>query len=221
MKLENLVVLGRAAPMTIKDGRTTCCLVGYEPDFGLCRIYPTSPWSKKIRRWSVINARVVGGTENKKDWRRESFKIKDSKHLETFDEQIEYLGEYPKQERQNLLDKIGYTTINELNDEKHSLGLIKPNIEKIKIEEKNKKLVIRVTYRCLPKCKSKGPHRQQILEWGAHEWFRKNPNKKKQEVIDNLCLENKEWEKIFVVGNSYRAPRGFMIINVLRFKKQR
>ena len=76
----------------------------------------------------------------------------------------------------------------------------------------------RIRYTCSD-CKVKrGYHDQQLIEWEVYEWFRKNPENCEQ-VWENMHLDDPEYEQFFFVGNLYLYPTAFVIISVLRFKK--
>jgi len=40
--IDDLIMLGRGAPDTMRDGRVTICAAGWSPTLGFVRIYPTS-----------------------------------------------------------------------------------------------------------------------------------------------------------------------------------
>ena len=72
--IDDLIVLGRAGPELISDGRHTICLGGWSPTRGFIRIYLTHMYSE-AQRWNVIQLPV----ENGDDYRNESWKIEGSK----------------------------------------------------------------------------------------------------------------------------------------------
>ena len=76
----------------------------------------------------------------------------------------------------------------------------------------------RIKYECSGCRVGRGFHDQQLLEWGAYEWMRKYPEDKEQ-VWENLGLDNEEYDKFFLVGNMHQYPTAFLIISILRFKK--
>jgi len=148
-----------------------------------------------------------------------------------------------KQEKLKTLETIlqnhSYGCVNELNDQKGSLGIIKPEILEMTFEDRKKiedtvqltldsevkfltagnfEKVPVIKYRC-PKCTAKnGFHKQQLLAWEAYEWMRNNKSNIEQ-LWENLRLEDPEYEKYFLVGNQAYHLRSFMIISVIRFKK--
>lgn len=137
----------------------------------------------------------------------------------------------------SLHSKFGVDCVQDLNESKLSLGMIKPKIVGHRFEQRasydpsvqttldsvqqfltinNYKEQPRITYRC-SECKSKNPHDQQLLEWGAYEWMRNNPYEK-EKVWENLRLDDPEWAKTFLVGNQTVHRNAFMIISVFRHK---
>ncbi len=218
MILDDFVVLGRAFPETLRDGRVSCCTAGYSESVGLCRIFPTHWLSKKLKRWNVISVPVDLAKHVSSEWRNESWKIKDSKNWKDIDNKIKIVGKLTGSDRLKLLHKIKVNCPAKLNEQKTSLGIVKPNINSYKIKDTEKGRKPYINYNCFPECFCKG-HKQQLLEYGALLWIKNNPDKE-DEVFENLHLNDDDWEKWFLIGNSYRAPRSFMIISILRFKKE-
>lgn len=214
--INNLIILGRAFPQKLKDGRRSCCAAGWCEGMGFIRIYPTYWLSKKLKRWNVVNVNVE---DDNGDWRKESHKIINSKDLKNMDEQIEVVEEYPKNKREKLIIDLHKTCPSILNNEKKSIGIVKPKILKTYFSENKKgKKVLKIKYVCEPNCIVKrGFHDSQVLEWGVYEGLRKVNNK--QKIIDSLHLFDEEYNKYFLIGNGYHTPRSFMIISILRFKK--
>ena len=90
MLIDDLVVLGRACPEPLKDGRVTVCMAGWSyrmNDF--VRIYPTRP-DTSCSQWDVIKVDVE---RNENDTRDESWKIVGSKEeWESLGSKIEVVG---------------------------------------------------------------------------------------------------------------------------------
>lgn len=70
--IDDLIILGKAFPQELKDGRITCCTAGWSPTRGFIRIYPIPPESEKLKRWNIVSTKVE---RNLNDWRDESWKI--------------------------------------------------------------------------------------------------------------------------------------------------
>jgi hypothetical protein len=130
--------------------------------------------------------------------------------------------------------------VNTINDARNSLGIVRPDLLKCYFK-KNKKFgelfqatlptfsedvrvkrafpyEPRVQYRC-SNCQAKGPHDQQVLEWGFFKWFEKQPDKYEQ-VWENARMKDPNYDLYFFVGNQARYRTSFLVISVLRFKRQ-
>jgi len=238
MILDDLVVLGRGAPNNLKDGRISSCVACWSPRVGLIRLYPTSWYSRKIRRWNVIRVEVYQAPG---DWRRNSYKIKDSKNFKTIESKIEIVGRIPYPNRHDLIRRISqgypvnlfyddyqvvednFTCPDELNKLHQSMGLVIPF--KI-IEHKFEGKKLKIHYKCQRttpwsyNCESKNGHWATVLEDGVYQWLKKNPTKKER-VISNLHLYDDWYMKYFLIGNGVYTPRSFMIISIFRFKRER
>jgi len=234
--VNDFVVLGRACPERIKDGRVTVCVAGYSQEFGFMRIYPTKI-GMPLARWKIARIPLE---RNPQDNRQESWKIQGSKsEWERLDEKIEVVGEFKKEHRLSLVANLVDGCIATLNNQHRSLGIIKPKIHKHYFSEqddwdittqmtllgkplpKTKKqypIVPRVQY-CCSNCESKGGHDQQVLEWGFYEWIRNHPEKAEQ-VWENARIDSPKHTIFFFIGNHFLHRSSFMIISVLRFAKE-
>ncbi len=238
IKIDDLIVLGSAAPDEISDNRKTVCTAGYSPKYGLIRVYPVPPGTP-MKRWDVVEIPLE---RNPQDTRNESWKIQGSKsEWDKLRFKITVHETLSRSKWIALLNdmhkKYGVECIQDLNDERSSLGFIKPRefqqrFEKRKKHERNVQTTLfsqepfltihnydvqpRMTYRCSG-CKSKNPHDQQILEWGVYEWIRKNPDKIEQ-VWKNLHIGESGYDTSFLVGNMFLHRSSFMIISIFRHK---
>jgi len=234
--IEDLIILGRACPERTKDGRVTVCTAGYSPTLGFIRIYPTRI-DMPLKRWSIVRVPVE---RNPRDPRWESWKIQGSRsEWERLSEKVEVLGEYPKKERLRLIMSLVDPCVEAIREEGRSLGIVKPIIKHFYFSEKEDYDVLqqmtllgyplpktrngyplhpRIVYRCSG-CRIKDYHDQQILEWGFYEWLRKNPDKPEQ-VWENAKILDPDYVKFFLVGNLYKYPNRFIVISVLRLKKE-
>ena len=236
---DNLVVLGNAVPDVISDERVTVCTAGYSEELGLVRIYPVPPVSNMMR-WNVVEIPLE---RNSRDNRAESWKIQGSKSdWSQIAKKIKFKHSIDeRRQRVALLEelhtKFGAGCIEQLNDRRVSLGMIKPKIISYRLEtredfEKETQLTLGsrepfvtiknyplrpvITYRC-PDCKSKGPHEQQVLEWGIYEWLRQHPNEASN-VWDNLRMKEAGYYRSFLVGNMALHRTSFVIISMFRLK---
>lgn len=233
--IDNLIILGRACPEPLKDGRVTVCLAGYSESLGFVRLYPTHP-KMKMKRWDMVKVKV---TRNDRDTRDESWKIVGSRtNWDELPEQIEVVGRLDdRTERRNLIGNLTDNSIHVLNNEKRSLGIVRPSIQKTYFAEnarfgkwkqqglpgftdlddyltkRDYEVEPRVTY--LSEETPPTRHDQQVLEWGFYEWFRKAPEKRDQ-VWENAGIGRKNTDIYFLVGNLHRHRTSFMVISVLR-----
>lgn len=236
--MDNLVVLGNAVPDEIRDGRKTVCTVCYSEEHGLVRIYPVPP-NSPMKRWNVVSIPLEQTT---RDNRQESWKIQGSRdEWPRLGEKIKLRGDLPQAERlpliRKLYDRHGSGCIHDLNDEYLSLGVIKPTVLRGYMEDrkdvantiqttldsamqfrtiKNYQKQPRVRYGC-EHCRSSSPHDQQILEWGAYEYMRKNRDNL-EGCIDALHILDPSYEKYFLVGNLAKHRNSFVVVSVFRFK---
>jgi len=238
MIIDDLIILGRAVPEPIKDGRITICLGGYSPTHGFIRIYPTKA-NMNINRWAIISVEVE---KDKRDTRKESWKITGSKeNWDYLQHCINKVGNWPKKQRLPLIYSLATDCISTINQNRNSLGIIKPNIIRTYFRNNPKfgqayqplfpslqeNTMVkrdflyepRIEYRCSSNCQTKGPHDQQVLEWGFFKWFEKHPNRHEQ-VWENAMLDRQDYTTYFFVGNQARYRTSYLIISILRFKKQ-
>jgi hypothetical protein len=235
-RIDDLVILGRGAPDKIRDGRITICAAGWSRTHGFVRIYPTRT-SSPLRQWSRVSVPVE---RNPLDSRRESWKIQGSKdEWDTLDRKIEVVGEVTGLERRDLVQSLVSPCVNLLNDSRASLGVIRPvelsgelsartDVDQgIQMtltglpQQKTKhgyRFQPRLKYRC-SECQAAQLHDQQVIEWGCYEWFRKNPGAESQ-VFQNLHIGDSEYEKHLFVGNQANHRASYLVITVLRWKKE-
>lgn len=238
--IKDLVILGQAAPVEISKGRKSICTAGWPPTHEMIRLYPI-PVNARPRWWKIVEVPVV---RNKQDVRYESWKIHGSKgEWDELYKKIKIVGELKsKSEKTNLLSRLikeyGYGCVNELNKQRGSLGFITPKdlqpyfTKRTKYDSTiqttldsdfkmktsgNYPIIPKIKYRC-SNCIAKKGHNQQVLEWGAYEGMKKNPDSP-EKVWENYHIGDPDWEHYFLVGNmAYHLTR-FMIISIFRFKK--
>ncbi len=248
--IDDLIVLGKAAPDEIKDGRITICVGGWSNKLGFIRIYPAN-FKSNLKRWNMVRIPVE---RNSRDTRKESWKIQGSKsEWQSLHEKIQEIAILTKKEQIKLLENIPKVNcIEDLNEQKLSLGLIKPdeilscnyrtrdNYNKsvqtrlsqyflnhydfLPKTKKNYPMIPVIKWKCPGPCKLKqGYHTSQVITWEIYEWFRKKEvNKKtKKQLWDNLRINDEDYNTWFFVGNQFLYPRSFLIISILRFKKSK
>lgn len=240
MKINDLVVLGRACPEPLKDGRVTVCLAGWSDALGFVRLYPTRK-DMPFDQWDVVEVEV---DRDDRDTRLESWKIAGSKsEWEQLGTKVKVVGKVDTADaRRNIVGNLADDCVGVINDAKRSLGIVKPQILKTYFAENRKYHELfqmalpglteiddtmvkrdfthepRIVYRC-PVCQaSSQQHDQQVLEWGFYEWMRKHPDEKEQ-VWQNAFIGRPDKDIYLLVGNQFLHRNSFMIISVLRFPK--
>ncbi len=237
MLLDDLVILGRACPEPMKDGRVTVCLAGWSEKLGFIRLYPTR-YDMPCKQWDVLRVEVEG---NERDSRHESWKIVGSKQeWEKLSEKIEVIAHIDDPtERRNLIGNLRDVSVTYINDQKRSLGIVKPQVIKTYFNENSKYFELfqsalpgfteldnvqvkrdfqyepRTIYTCPESDTPEKKHDQQILEWGFYEWIRKNPEQKEQ-VWQNAGFNDPKRDIYYLVGNQAAHRTSFMVISVLR-----
>lgn len=234
--IDDLIILGRAVPESLRDGRLTVCTAGYSEKFGFIRVYPTTlymPW----KQWDIVSVPVE---RNPQDNRNESWKIEGSKHeWNKLHEKISIQGKLKEKHRLDVIHNLMDGCVRDINDSKRSLGIVKPTIDQCFFaEQKNYDSTTqidlsgleqpkvkdqyrdqpRIKYRCND-CKMTTHHDQQVLEWGFYEWMRKEPEKIDQ-VWDNACINSDKHDIFFFLGNHFRYRSSFFIVSVLRPRKR-
>ena len=233
--IDDLIILGRACPEPIKNGRTTVCLGGYSPTVGFMRIYPTRT-DMPICRWDIVRVEVE---KDDRDTREESWKIAGSKtEWENLSAKVKVVNKFPEKKRRDLIGNIVDGCVQDINSANRSLGIVKPNIQKRYFAsnplygqvfqqflpgfseptrvKRDFSVEPRVKYKCSD-CKTKNPHDQQVLEWGFYMWIHKNPNNIEQ-VWKNALFDSSKHDIYFLVGNLFRHRTSFMIISILRLQ---
>jgi len=126
MVIEDLIILGRACPEPLKNGRVTVCLAGWSDSQGFVRLYPTKP-DLPWRQWDKVRVEVEKPSQ---DNRLESWKIVGSRsEWQALDHHISIVGKITDREQRrslvaNLLDKGLHT----IQQDQRSLGILQPQI---------------------------------------------------------------------------------------------
>lgn len=234
--INDLVILGRAVPEQIKNGRITVCVAGYSPKLGFIRIFPTKT-AMPLNRWNIVKVPVE---RDPRDTRMESWKIQGSKtEWNSLSEKIEVIGHFKPKDRLNLIANLTDECVKDINEIKRSLGIVKPVIEKcyfcpeerfdptlqatlfghpLPSTKKQYREYPKIQYRC-SHCKTKKCHDQTVLEWGFYVWMRKNPEKHEQ-VWENAQIFSPRHERFFLVGNMRDWRTSFLIISIIRLQKR-
>ncbi len=233
--IDDLIILGRAVPEPMKNGRVTVCMGGYSRKLGFARIYPTKP-STPVHRWDIVKIPVE---RDPRDTRVESWKIQGSKNeWDKLDEKVRVTSHLRREDRLNLIANLTDGCVKDINDQKRSLGIIKPTIEEcyfcseedfdptlqatlfgppLPTTKKQHRKYPKVRYRC-PECRTKNCHDQTVLEWGFYEWMRKNPDSIGQ-VWENARFNSPKHQLYFFVGNMRDRRTAFLVISTLPLPK--
>ncbi len=227
MLIDDLIILGRAVPVLLKDQRKTICTTGYSHKLGFVRVYPTY-YFDDIHVWDIVSIEV---RKDSRDNRCESYKkVANAKFTKIKTIKRDTRG------KETLLESIYQECCtNDLNAKRRSLAVIKPQIEGCYFKEtdateegklitlsledffKNGKsksisskkplhvksnfnVIPYLEYRCCNSCNNINPHKQQVLEWGGYRWIQKNPDNIDQ-LWDNFRIFDDEWYKYFFIGN--------------------
>lgn len=234
-RVDDLVVLGRAAPEPIADGRHTVCLGGYSETLGYVRLYPTQKRMSNLSRWSVVSVPIEDASPE--DTRDESYKIAGSKaDWDVLHKKIEKVGELSKTEQIQLVEKLSGDCSIVLNREHKSLGMVKPSVIHDYYIKRNPDPTFQVTlhgkrkigkgefpyrlyieYEC-EGCEAKTRHEQHCIEWGVYRYFEKHEDP--DEVVSALGLDDDGTQHYFFVGNLNNRRQAYIIISDLRFSKR-
>lgn len=236
--LRNLVILGRAAPEEMSDGRQTVCTGAWSPEKGFIRLYPIDPQANLFSRWDIVHAEVE---RNAADARHESWKIKGRKKEQ--EEKIEVINKYPRHQRATLLHHLEDDCVRDINNAKRSLGIIRPSsipelkfksweedrdpgqqaklfeeIEELKPETREEfDFNIKIRYECTD-CKTKqGYHEHTLLEWGAYIGLKKNAENPAQ-LEKNYRFHDDNYNHWVFVGNMNQYKGNFITISIIWLK---
>lgn len=235
--LEDVVILGRAAPQEISRGRLTVCTGGWSKHRGFIRLYPCDPQEDLFDRWDIINVNV---TRNDGDNRDESWKLAGREQSSC----IEKVGEFPREKRATLLSELEDGCVEDIKESGRSLGIVRPesiaglefrdweseddNTEQARlfqeIEEWRPETreefdhEIRIEFVC-PQCETdQGYHNKTLLEWGGYVATRKHDIQSAQELEGFYNIGEDEYNHWIFVGNQNNQRRGFLAINILWLK---
>lgn len=231
--INDIVVLGQACPDIDRDGKVVICLAGYSlSDNAFIRLYPTR-YDLPIRRWDIIQADVE---YNSRDRRFESWKLRGN--YSDMEKRIRKTGELKGKQRLSTIASIADPCVETINEGKRSLGIVKAETLRASYQRNRKNgglfqqalyeesdLVTRRDYPHLPYyqytcaggiCTTS--HNQQLLEWGAFEYLRKNPLNG-DGLWSALRVYDEAYDHYLLVGNQWAHRSAFMVISDLRVKR--
>ena len=235
MLIDDLVMVGRAGPDRLSDGRTTICAAG---SFSHSRIHP--PLSNDFDFPIEAVEHCVGACRTKPAGHpaRELENRGLKGEWDHLDQKIRVTGKLSQDEKIRLIPTLVSPCVVQLNESHVSLGIIKPRDLRGYLSERSDvdssiqltlfgtptpktkgsyRLQPRLEYRC-GQCTSVGAHDQQLIEIGCYEWFRKYPGMEAQ-VFDNLRIADPDYEKYLLVGNQAHHRASYLVIGIIRWKR--
>jgi len=239
--IDDIIVLGRAVPERLRDGRRTVCLGGWSATRGFIRVYPTRV-KMDLSRWDVIRVEVE---RNEQDTRQQSWKIVGSgPDWNRLYEHVEKVGHIKEPyTRREIVVKNVSPCVSVINDAHMSLGIVRPReilrtylgenpqygqpIQLTFFTEDEEDWVKakceypkepRLRYVCSGCETAQGYHDQKILDWGFFEWMRKHPDNIDQ-VWENALFYSEKHEIYLFVGNQANRLNSFLVVSVLSIQK--
>lgn len=237
MTNEQILILVKAAPnWSTKYKEYEICTAGITEDQEWRRLYPFPEdvmLKKDIRLWDVIEVDTASTTA---DPRPESRKINASsiKKIDRIED---------REKRRNILNTITEASLEIPLNEKRTMTVIKPQIERFTIRKKIPEIIqIRLNgkpfkrspygdfglyyfWRCLSSCRycKDRRHRMQCFDWGANVLYKKYTNedeakrKTKQMCYYRMKYDYDTW---FALGTHRKRPwKRWMIVGLLWMKK--
>ena len=118
MLIDDLIILGRAVPVLLKDQRKTICTTGYSHKLGFVRVYPTY-YFDDIHVWDIVSIEV------RKDGRESYKKVPNANFTMIKTIKRDARG------KETLLESIYQECCTkDLNVKRRSLAIIKPQIDR-------------------------------------------------------------------------------------------
>lgn len=235
--LEDVVILGRAAPEEMSDGRQTCCTGGWSEHKGFIRLYPVDPTTDLFSRWDIVNVEVQ---RNPQDTRDESWKLARRNQEDC----VEVIDEVPRDRRATLLSNLENDCVVELNEMGRSLGIIRPEaingLEFAEWEDEDEDTVqtslvqdieewrpdnrddfeyqIRINYEC-PNCqRAQGYEDQQVLEWGGYVATARHDIHDPEELEGFYNIGDADYRHWLFVGNMAQHRTSYITISIIPVK---
>ncbi len=248
--LKDMIVLGQGAPNQIRKigGQQGRCLCLWSEKTGFVRIYPV-PYGY-VRDWEIINVElrkpsndgrensfVINNYEN--EWNNLSKRIYAQKEITK--RKTKRNKKLNRPQRIELLEKLSKSTFSKIRDNRKSFGLVKPKKMKFVLKKNREASQAQATlsdlddhimnqndfaflpylhYECEGSCASKHPHKQKIVEWGAYQFMRKNPDSKKHcmKLKENYHIGEEDYLHYILIGNIRKYPKTYIIVKLIRFK---
>lgn len=248
--LKDMVVLGQGAPNQISKigGQQGRCLCLWSDKTGFVRVYPVP--HGYVHDWEIINVEVRkptnDGRENsyvvlnyEQEWKNLSKRIYAQKEVTSKGNKVNKKLKRPEQIA--LLESLAKSTFSQIRDNGKSFGLIKPKTMEFMLKQNKETSEAQTTlidldydimnqndfaflpyllYECDGPCSSKAPHEQKIVEWGAYQWMRQNPNSKEHclKLKDNYHIGEENYLHYILIGNIRKYTTTYVVVKLIRFK---
>lgn len=235
--LEDVVILGRAAPEEMSDGRQTCCTGAWSEHRGFLRLYPIDPSTDLFSRWDVVD---VEAKRNPSDSRDESWKLA---HRDQ-EESVEVVDKIPRERRATILSNLEDGCVADINETGRSLGVIRPdtinglefeewgednddtvqtslaqNIEEWRPDNRDDfEYRIRINYECANCQRSQGYEDQQVLEWGGYVATSRHDIHDPERLEDFYKIGDDDFRHWIFVGNMAKHRTSYITISIIYMK---
>lgn len=109
-------------------GRVTVCTAGYSHLLGFIRIYPTRtdmPWNN----WDIVQVEVdddIRDPRQQESWKIARLKVR----MENLADKVTVTDRFPREKRLDLIGNLEDECVHDINSERRSLGVIKPQVIK-------------------------------------------------------------------------------------------
>lgn len=231
--LEDVIILGRAAPEEMSRGGQTSCTGAWSEHRGFIRLYPCSPDEDLFSRWDRINVEVK---RNENDNRPESWQLASRIHSQC----VERIGTFPRDQRPILLSNLEDDCVEDIKEAGRSLGIIRPKSIEIELQDwddEDENTVqsrlfeemeewkplnrdefdqeIRVEFECKD-CKTKqGYHNKTLLGWGGYMAIENHDISSGAELESYYDLDTDNYEHWIFVGNQNNERTSYIAISLI------
>jgi hypothetical protein len=228
MIVEDFIMLGRTEPQESKKHGITVCSAGYSKELNqFLRIYPLPMHGNYVNQWSISQVPL---RRPKDDNRHESWRINSGSSLNQAINALKVLGNAERKIEFDFLLKKADSSISEINRQKRSLAIIKPDEiygyfeRRQEIEPYGQMLLFKREVTGLihrndirPKLRIKtsdGYRNISLLEWGCAEFLRKHRNQH-EDLWNILKIGNKDYEHLLFIGNMNAHRNNWVVISCL------
>lgn len=217
------IVLGIGAPNRSKDGRAVQCAIVLGDEHGLCRIYADfGPMMAKVSVWDRISC---AAHYTSKDSREESLRL----------DEVDVVGKVESASEKRLI--LGTCCLNcgdedpmdYCNRERRSIAMIRQattgigyGMEVRDFKESPDWVMTQCETPQKPyiwwRSEAGKKHEHQLCEHGAYEWLRNEPSKASQ-LWANMRIEDIDYTKWLLLGNTSQHRTTWVVVHVHRLKK--